>query len=92
MTKIIHRSGTRKTSIARVTLSEGKGIIRINKQKLETYKPEMQKMKIMEPLLIAGEVAKKVNIDVNVNGGGFNAQAEAARCCNPCRTDPHGSS
>jgi len=33
----------------------------------------------MEPLVLAGEVAKKVNIDVKVNGGGVNGQADACR-------------
>ena len=33
----------------------------------------------MEPLIIAGEVSKKVDINVNVNGGGWHSQAEASR-------------
>jgi len=36
-------------------------------------------MKIQEPLIIAGERAKGVDISVSVNGGGFMGQAEAAR-------------
>jgi small subunit ribosomal protein S9 len=39
----------------------------------------MARMKIMEPLLLAGELANKVDIDVTVKGGGFMGQAEAAR-------------
>jgi len=79
MIKKIQVSGKRKRAIARASISVGKGTIRINRQKLEVYEPEMQRMKIMEPLLIAGDTAKKVNIEVNVSGGGFNAQAEAVR-------------
>lgn len=35
--------------------------------------------KIEEALILAGDTASKVNIDVTVNGGGVNGQAEAAR-------------
>ena len=80
MNKIIHASGKRRKAIARATLSPGKGIIRINSMLLDNYNPKISRMKIMEPLLIAGEdVTKKVNIQIKVNGGGFEGQAEAAR-------------
>jgi len=39
----------------------------------------MLRLKIKEPLLIAGEIANKVDIEVTVNGGGVSSQAEAAR-------------
>ncbi|MEE8400848.1 MAG: 30S ribosomal protein S9 [Candidatus Hydrothermarchaeaceae archaeon] len=77
--KIIQTSGKRKTAIARATLREGNGNVRINKKALEILEPDMSKIKIMEPLMIAESVAKKVDIDVNVSGGGFMGQAEAAR-------------
>lgn len=77
--KIIQTSGKRKTAIARATLRAGKGRVRINKRALDIIEPEMAKMKIMEPLMIAEDVARKVDIDVNVSGGGFMGQAEAAR-------------
>lgn len=77
--KIIHVSGKRKRAIARATLKEGKGIIRINSQRLEVYKPEMCKMKVSEPLMLAGDTSKKVNISIKVEGGGQMAQAEAVR-------------
>ncbi len=77
--KVIQASGKRKTAIARATLRKGKGKVRINKKALDIIEPEMAKLKIMEPLMVAEDVAKKVDIDVNVNGGGFMGQAEAAR-------------
>lgn len=77
--KIIHVSGKRKRAIARATLKEGKGVVRINNYLLDNYKPEMYKMKIMEPLLLAEDAAKKVNICIRVQGGGQMSQAEAAR-------------
>lgn len=79
MKKVVHVSGKRKKAIARATLKEGKGIIKINNQPLDIYQPEIARMKITEPLLISGNLAKTVNIDINVMGGGWQAQAEASR-------------
>ncbi|HLD15227.1 MAG TPA: 30S ribosomal protein S9 [Candidatus Nanoarchaeia archaeon] len=79
MKKIIQTSGKRKRAVARATLREGKGIIRINSLKLEAYSPEIAKMMIQEPLMLAAELSKKVDIRVDVFGGGWHSQAEAAR-------------
>lgn len=72
-------SGKRKRAIARATLTEGKGKIRINHKLLDIYEPKLARLKLREPLLLAGNVISKVNIDVNVFGGGINSQAEASR-------------
>ncbi len=77
--KIIHMSGKRKRAIARATLKSGKGDIKINNQMLESFEPKFVRMKIMEPLILAGDLAKKVDINVNVAGGGIISQAEAVR-------------
>ncbi len=78
--KILHVSGKRKSAIARATIRDGTGRIRINGRLLETIKPEIIYDKIREPLILAGEaIVKKVDIDVNVSGGGINGQAEATR-------------
>lgn len=77
--KTIVVSGKRKTATARATIKAGKGNVRINDKALEGYSPEMYQMKIKEPLMLAEDHAKKVDIDVDVNGGGINSQAEAAR-------------
>jgi small subunit ribosomal protein S9 len=79
MSKVIHTSGKRKKAIARATLKEGSGKVRINKTSIDDYQPEMLRVKLREPLLLAGEVVRKVNIDVNVNGGGISGQTDAAR-------------
>ena len=76
---VIVASGKRKTAIARAVLKPGKGRIRINKIPLEIHTPEVAKYKIMEPLLLADDSWKKVDINVNVGGGGFMGQAGAAR-------------
>ena len=77
--KIIHKSGKRKTAIARATLNEGKGIVKINNMLIDEYQPKLSRLKIREPLLLAGDVVSKVNITINTAGGGVNSQAEAAR-------------
>ncbi|MFH1133228.1 MAG: 30S ribosomal protein S9 [Nanoarchaeota archaeon] len=75
----IHVSGKRRKAIARATLRDGNGTIRINKVPLVIYEPAMARLKIEEPLLLAGDIVHKVNIDVNVHGGGQSGQAIAAR-------------
>ncbi len=77
--KNIITSGRRKQSIARATLSEGKGKIIINNTNLKSYQPVLARMKITEPLMLAGETAGKVDIHIKVNGGGSITQADAVR-------------
>jgi len=77
--KVVHVSGARKRAIARATLKEGKGIIRINSHLLDNLKPDLARDRIMEPLIISGDLANKVNIQVNVKGGGWRAQSDAVR-------------
>jgi len=73
-------TGKRKTAVARVLITEGKGRVRINNIPIHLYQPQIARDKIMEPLLLAGdEFVKRVDIRVKVEGGGFLSQAEAAR-------------
>ncbi|MEM1671208.1 MAG: 30S ribosomal protein S9 [Archaeoglobaceae archaeon] len=77
--KIVVTSGKRKTAVARAVARDGVGRIRINKIPLGIYPQELPKKMMLEPIKIAGELAKKVDIEVNVSGGGVVSQAEAAR-------------
>ena len=78
--KILLTSGKRKTAIARATVRNGKGRIRINNVPLEIYEPRIARDKIMEPLLQTDkETWKQIDINVKVSGGGFMGQAEASR-------------
>ena len=78
--KIINTSGKRKRSIARATLHEGTGIIRINGVPTDKLTPELSKMKIEELLTIVNdEKLKNVNIEIKVQGGGTLGQIDAAR-------------
>ena len=79
MKKVIHTSGKGKTAIARGKFRAGKGRVRINKSPVELYDPELARLKIKEPLTLAGELLDNIDIDVRVLGGGVMGQAEAAR-------------
>lgn len=77
--KNIHASGKRKQAIARATLKPGSGIIRVNSKPINFVQPKISRLKLMEPLLLAEDVAGKVDINVDVAGGGITSQAEASR-------------
>ncbi|HEX7514463.1 MAG TPA: 30S ribosomal protein S9 [archaeon] len=77
--KTISSSGKRKTSIARASFKEGTGIIRINKKLLDVVEPALVREKIEQPLYLAGDLAKRLNISVIIRGGGVMGQADAAR-------------
>ena len=77
--KSINVSGKRKISVARANARQGTGIVRINKVPIEIIEPSILRLKFMEPIIIAGDAAKKIDIDVLVRGGGVNSQAEASR-------------
>ncbi|MBI2557899.1 30S ribosomal protein S9 [Candidatus Woesearchaeota archaeon] len=77
--KNIHASGKRKTAIARATLKQGNGLVRINGTPVESVHPKISMLKLREPLILAGDVANKVDIDVSVVGGGISSQADASR-------------
>ena len=77
--KVVNISGKRKTAVARASVQKGTGLVRINKKPVELYEPEIARWKILEPIKIADKHIEKINIDVNVRGGGFMSQASAAR-------------
>ena len=79
MSKVVHTSGKRKTAIARGTVKEGTGRVRVNRKPVELYSPELARLKIFEPLELAGDLVDSVDINVRVIGGGVMGQAEAAR-------------
>lgn len=78
-TKVLLASGKRKTAIARATVRQGKGRIRINNVPLEVFGTKTVRGRVMEVLLQADEAWKDLDINVKVSGGGFMGQAEAVR-------------
>ncbi|MBA5942752.1 MAG: 30S ribosomal protein S9 [Methanophagales archaeon] len=81
--KVVNEVGKRKSAVARVTVKEGKGVVRVNKRLLEVIEPEVVQTKLAEPLLIASQFQDididSIDVNVTVTGGGFMGQAEAAR-------------
>jgi small subunit ribosomal protein S9 len=77
--KVIMTIGKRKDAVARAKAVAGTGKIRINSVPLEVWSNEFSRMRVMEPLVIADELAKKVDIDINATGGGTMGQTEAVR-------------
>ncbi len=71
--------GRRKTSVARVTLKPGEGLIIVNGQDVNEYMPYATLVQDLEQPLVATEQKGKFDIAVNVKGGGFNGQAGAIR-------------
>jgi small subunit ribosomal protein S9 len=77
--KNFHASGKRKRAVARVTIAPGKGVISVNGVALEHYGNELNRSRIREPLILAGEAGGKLDIKARVAGGGSTGQADAVR-------------
>lgn len=76
---VIHKIGRRKTAVARVYVSEGKGNITVNKRKLEDYfSTATLQYKVRQPFTLT-ETDGNYDVKVNVYGGGITGQAEAVR-------------
>lgn len=72
-------TGRRKTSVARVRLSVGTGKVSVNGRSLEEYFPlETQRTDVLLPLNLT-DTSKKLDVRINVCGGGMSGQAGAAR-------------
>ncbi|WP_224485042.1 30S ribosomal protein S9 [Robertkochia aurantiaca] len=77
--EVIHKIGRRKTAVARVYLSEGKGNITVNnKDFAEYFKTSTLQYKVKQPLSLT-ENEDAFDVSVNVYGGGVTGQAEAIR-------------
>lgn len=77
--KVVNTSGKRKTAVARATIVKGSGKVRVNRTPLEIFEPRLARLKIEEPIFIAGKKAEKLDIAVTVAGGGVYGQADAVR-------------
>lgn len=77
---VIITSARRKMARARCYLTSGKGRVYINDTPLEILPIEVVRMKIMEPLLLAGQnIASSIDARIYTSGGGVMGQADAAR-------------
>lgn len=72
-------TGRRKTSVARVYLTPGTGVITINHKPIEEYLPsELLRMDVRSPFEVT-TTTDTFDVNVNVYGGGLTGQAGAIR-------------
>ncbi len=77
--EVIHTIGRRKTSVARIFVSEGSGKITVNKKDYADYFPTSTlQYKINQPFALTNTEGA-YDLKVTVLGGGSNGQAEAVR-------------
>ena len=71
--------GRRKTSVARIVLSEGKGTIMVNGKDSKDYFPILlQQFKLQQPFKLTDTVGK-YDVTATVDGGGITGQVDAVR-------------
>ena len=89
--EVIHKIGRRKTAVARIYLSEGKGTITVNRKPVEQhFTTATLQYKVKQPLMLTNN-EQAYNLKVNVHGGGITGQAEAVRLAVSralCEIDP----
>lgn len=72
-------TGRRKSSVARVRIRPGEGLIVINKRPLDDYFPrQQQRNAVLAPLLHTGK-RDEVDVLIRVHGGGFTGQSDACK-------------
>ncbi len=77
--EIVNTIGRRKSAVARIYVSEGKGNVTVNKRELKEYFPSsILQYIVLQPLNLL-DVQEKYDIKVNLDGGGPSGQAEALR-------------
>lgn len=77
--EVVNALGRRKAAIARVYVKEGSGKITVNKREFEAYFPSsILQYVVKQPLNTLG-VAEQYDIMINLKGGGYKGQSEAAR-------------
>ena len=77
--EFINAIGRRKAAVARGYVAAGSGKITINKRDISTYFPSSILQYIVRQPLATLDVAEKYDIKINLKGGGFKGQSEAAR-------------
>jgi len=77
--EVINTLGRRKTAVARVYLSKGKGKVTVNKKDYtEVFPVAVLQSKITQPFALT-DTENQYDVKANVSGGGINGQVEAIR-------------
>ncbi len=77
--EVINALGRRKAAVARVFVKEGNGKITINRRDLDNYFPSPLLQYVVKQPLNTLNATEMYDIQVNLFGGGFKGQSEAAR-------------
>jgi small subunit ribosomal protein S9 len=79
MAEITSKIGRRKTAVARISMTPGKGQIKINGRTLTDYFPsEILQIVVNQPFALTNTLGS-FDVTANVDGGGIKGQAEALR-------------
>lgn len=77
--EIINATGRRKTAVARVYLSKGKGNVTVNKKDYKVFFPTTVLQGKVQQAFVLTQTKDTYDVKVNVFGGGITGQAEAVR-------------
>jgi small subunit ribosomal protein S9 len=77
--EVVNTIGRRKTSVARIYLTAGKGAITVNKRDVKVYFPSEILQTIINQPMTTVQVLGNYDIKANIKGGGTTGQAEALR-------------
>ena len=75
----LNSKAKKKEAVARAVIRKGSGKIKINKRDISLFEPKQIRAFVEEPLKILPDVAKEVDIDIKVKGGGVMGQASSVR-------------
>ncbi|EPT03861.1 hypothetical protein FOMPIDRAFT_1022053 [Fomitopsis schrenkii] len=78
--KAVQTFGKKKTATAVAHAKEGRGLIHLNGSPISLVQPEILRLKVYEPVLVAGEEAfSAIDVRLRVKGGGHTSQVYALR-------------
>lgn len=77
--EVINTIGRRKTSIARIYMTQGNGSIFVNERDFKEYFPSEILQKIINQPFEVTENGGKYDVKINVKGGGITGQADAVK-------------
>ena len=77
--EVVNATGRRKTAVARVYLTKGKGKVTVNKKDYKDFFPTtVLQGKVLQAFNLT-DTTNKYDVKINVVGGGITGQAEASR-------------
>lgn len=77
--EVVNTIGRRKSSVARVYISEGTGDVKVNGRDYKEYFPSLPLQYRVGQAFLLTDTTGKYNVNVNVQGGGITGQVEAVR-------------